>query len=1065
MKKYYLIVLTSLLLVALTGNSQTVNLTLNPYADVNWATVNQYKANYHTHTTNSDGSQTPSTVINEYYSKGYSILAITDHNVTTWPWPQNPGMLAVRGNEYSTSHHMNALMNFTSSSNNLENGIPHVQANGGRVQINHPGRYRSPSEWSWYLPWFRDYASCVSLEVFNQGDRYSNDRQLWDNINENYFAQEGKFAWGTSNDDKHTTSHLYGNFNFMLMPELTEAAFDECLTKGAFYFCYEPGRSGNADVPRISNIAVDENSKTITISASGYTSIQWIGPGTTVIATGTVFNYSAYTDHEFIRAVLDGPMGDSYTQPFGFETVSSGNTPPVCSITAPASGTYYSSAQAITITASASDSDGSVAGVEFFVNGTSIGADNTAPYSKAYSIPSNGSYLITAVATDNEGATGAASAIGISVGTVSSRIASSMDDVEERADGSMYTNSSDIELVYDNGNQVVGLRFLGLGIPQGATITSANIQFACDEANSGAANLTIKGHDADNSAAFSTVANNVSSRATTSASVNWNPVSWNTAGEAGAGQKTPDLSSIIQEIITRSGYTQSSAISIIITGTGERTAESYDGSASQAPLLTVSYTTGDAGGQLPAEWSNEDIGGVSATGSASYDAGEFTIAGSGADIWGTADEFHFVHQALSGDGVVIARVASLTNTNGWAKAGVMFREDLAAGSMHAMTVITPENGVSFQRRTVTGNTSLSSTASGVSAAVWVRIERSGNTFTGSYSSDGSSWTVINSETIAMSSSVYVGLCVSSHNDGTLCSGVFDNVTVLENTNTSVTASARISTSIDDVEEGPDGTIYTGSSDIELIYDDYNGGDQVVGLRFTGMDIPQGANITSANIQFTCDETNSGSASLTIKGHDVDNSSAFTTATNNVSSRTTTTASVSWNPADWNTVGEAGSAQMTPDLSSVVQEIVNRSGYSSNSALSFIITGAGERTAESYDGSSASAALLTVTYESSLKSGTISAEVPVIEELFAEDAMQGLEIAVSPNPVLSGIVTVTVNKVSYTRLLIVDFMGEVVHAEDCFMEEIKVAVNQFSPGIYSVVVTDGDEVVSQQIIIK
>jgi hypothetical protein len=210
-------------------------------------------------------------------------------------------MLAVRGNEYSNSHHMNAMINFTSNSNNLENGIPHVQANGGLVQINHPGRYNSPSNWSWYIPWFRDYSSCVTLEVFNQGDRYPSDRQLWDNINENYFDQEGKLVWGTSNDDKHTTSHLYGNYNFMLMPDLTEASFVESISNGAFYFCYEPGRSGDANVPRISSIVVDNNTKTISITATGYNSIQWIGPGTSVVASGNVFDYSAYTNQQFVR--------------------------------------------------------------------------------------------------------------------------------------------------------------------------------------------------------------------------------------------------------------------------------------------------------------------------------------------------------------------------------------------------------------------------------------------------------------------------------------------------------------------------------------------------------------------------------------------------------------------------------------------------------------------------------------------------------------------------------------------------------------------------------------------
>jgi len=307
-------------------NSQIVSLTKNPYADVNWSTYDQYKGNYHTHTTNSDGRDSPYVVINEYYNKGYDILSITDHNYTTWPWPGNPGMLAIKGNEYSSSHHMNAFVNFTTGSSDLENGIPHVQSQEGVLQINHPGRYNSPTLWIWYIPWFRDYSASISLEVFNQGDRYPNDRQLWDNINENLFSATGKLVWGTSNDDSHKDSHRFHNFQFMLMPELTEAAWIDCMKKGAFYFAYEPGGSGDASVPRISNISVDNNAKTITITASSYDNIDWIGPGTSVVATGNVFDYSNYKDKPFIRAVLNNSNGGSYTQPFGFETVTNDNS-------------------------------------------------------------------------------------------------------------------------------------------------------------------------------------------------------------------------------------------------------------------------------------------------------------------------------------------------------------------------------------------------------------------------------------------------------------------------------------------------------------------------------------------------------------------------------------------------------------------------------------------------------------------------------------------------------------------------------------------------------------------
>ncbi len=292
------------------------------------------------------------------------------------------------------------------------------------------------------------------------------------------------------------------------------------------------------------------------------------------------------------------------TQADGDEAISSPiyikggifNAYPSCSLTSPVDGTHFDNPQSITIAAEASDADGSIASVEFFVNSSSLGTDTVAPYSANYTIPDNGSYEITAKATDDAGSWIISSPIAFTVGifskTEDSRINEGMDDVEENEDGSMYTNSSDIELVYDGADQKIGLRFTGLKIPQGAAIDSAYIQFTVDEASSGTCVLSIKGHNVDDSPSFTSETNNVSGRVTTSAEVNWEPADWPTVGAAGKDQRTPDLSSIVQEIVNRPGYTQSSAISFIIAGTGERTAEAYEGDAGSAALLVVDYTFG-----------------------------------------------------------------------------------------------------------------------------------------------------------------------------------------------------------------------------------------------------------------------------------------------------------------------------------------------------------------------------------------------------------------------------------------------------------------------------------------
>jgi hypothetical protein len=131
---------------------------------------------------------------------------------------------------------------------------------------------------------------------------------------------------------------------------------------------------------------------------------------------------------------------------------------------------------------------------------------------------------------------------------------------------------------------------------------------------------------------------------------------------------------------------------------------------------------------------------------------------------------------LKGDGEITARVMAVVNTNAWAKAGVMIRETLASGSRHATQVVTPTSGTAFQRRTATNGSSVSTQGNGFATPQWVRIIRRGNTFSGYYSPDGVNWMQQGTEAIGMAPDVYIGLCVTSHADGVLCTGVFDNVT-------------------------------------------------------------------------------------------------------------------------------------------------------------------------------------------------------------------------------------------------------------------------------------------------
>jgi len=151
------------------------------------------------------------------------------------------------------------------------------------------------------------------------------------------------------------------------------------------------------------------------------------------------------------------------------------------------------------------------------------------------------------------------------------------------------------------------------------------------------------------------------------------------------------------------------------------------------------------------------------------------------------------------------------------------------------------------------------------------------------------------------------------------------------------------------ESDADGSMYLTSSDIEFCYDSHNNGMQTVGIHFSSVSIPQGATISSSYIQFTADESQSGTSfTITIKAHDADNAGTFTSSTNDVSGRTTTSASVTWNPSAW-TSGDAGTAQRTPSLNSIIQEVVNRSGWAGDGLVIIITANTGSnsnhRTAE------------------------------------------------------------------------------------------------------------------------
>ena len=354
----------------------------SPYASVDWGTYGQYKADFHAHSNESDGSPQPYETIEEHYKKGYDILALTDHNVcnTTWNRKDDPtgkdreyltdqrlseitygtdrdnrGMVAImNSDEQSVSDHLNTF--FTPFNNEhgatLESNIAKTQELGGICHINHPGRYtggkntsgtageeasNNPETIKKYTDLFMKYDAVVGMEIINKldGDSYS-DRILWDNILKETMP-EGRFVWGFSNDDTHSTAATGHSYNMMLLPSNNPENVRESMENGTFYASAKVAKREGYTItdlsvindyqpPIITNIQVDNDEDKITIDGEYYNQVEWIADGK-VIATGNTIDLN---DHEgeinsYVRAQLKGDEGISFTQPFGVTTANSGN--------------------------------------------------------------------------------------------------------------------------------------------------------------------------------------------------------------------------------------------------------------------------------------------------------------------------------------------------------------------------------------------------------------------------------------------------------------------------------------------------------------------------------------------------------------------------------------------------------------------------------------------------------------------------------------------------------------------------------------------------------------------
>jgi hypothetical protein len=206
--------------------------------------------------------------------------------------------------------------------------------------------------------------------------------------------------------------------------------------------------------------------------------------------------------------------------------------------------------------------------------------------------PTTSTTVVTSSTTTTSVAVTTTSTLPATTQVLDIRVRAGAEDAEESASGSVDRGSSDLELVRDSDDQTVGLRFTGVGIPPGATIERAWVQFKVDETGSQTANLTITGQNVGNAPAFTTGSRNVSLRARTVA-VGWPAVPpWPTVGARGPAQQTPDIAAILQQLVNRADWGSGNAVVIIVEGVGKRVAEAYDGDPGGAPTLHLEFRGG-----------------------------------------------------------------------------------------------------------------------------------------------------------------------------------------------------------------------------------------------------------------------------------------------------------------------------------------------------------------------------------------------------------------------------------------------------------------------------------------
>ena len=478
-----------------------------------------------------------------------------------------------------------------------------------------------------------------------------------------------------------------------------------------------------------------------------------------------------------------------------------------------------------------------------------------------------------------------------------------------------------------NPNQTNAVRFTSVGVPNGALILNARIIFTARNSDSSSTALTFHGQLDPDAPAFSTSCNGcggVSSRTKTSSSVTWNPGSWSTNTD----YVSDDLTPIVQEIVNQPGWAPGNAMAFIQTngGAGQRRAYTYNGSSSRAAKLEITYATSVT--------ADDQIVGLRFPGIGIPQGA--TITSAVIEFWpasvtsGTTNLR--IHGEASDDAAPFAGTTS--NISGRTKTTTSV----------PWAAVPPWNDVNIVRQTPD-----------LTGIVQEIVNRGGwcgdNAMAFVLALDGAGGGPRIAETFDHDPSRAPILRVN-----------YDESSVVPGACINQWVQRQVELSDDDAEETiSSGSVSVGGSSFDMR------SSQLNGLRFQNIPVAQGTTVLEAHLVFTTRTASLGPASLRFHAHDDDDSPGFSSSASDVSTRTRTTASATWSPADWDIVDEQ---HVSSDITAIVQEIIDRPGWNAGNALTIIQShdSGGDRHAHTYNGNAAAAPMLRIKVNGALVTG-------------------------------------------------------------------------------------------------